>query len=206
MENRASEICRRAAPSLMERIRSGIGHARGDRPGIRGKRADVGSAYAVLGDGMSSGRPVIVASSHNLAGQCDGGDQRGRCESHLDHFVSPNGERTQMFVSLLESGEPCETFHHATSRKREHLRSHVVKPRVICPTGKSLGFVKSDLSSPFRKNNSLYQKCKSAVCCASSSPTQGAYRDRHGRWVEDAMDVLAQLTNAHHTDGEGVWF
>jgi hypothetical protein len=81
---------------------------------------------------MSSGRPVIVASSHRLASEyglaceCDGGDQRGRRESHLDHFVSPNGERTQMFVSLLESGVPCETFHHAPSTKREHLRSHVV--------------------------------------------------------------------------------
>jgi hypothetical protein len=28
------------------------------------------------------------------------------------------------------------------------------------------------------------------------TPFRGAYRDRHGRWVEDAMDALAQLTNA----------
>jgi hypothetical protein len=37
------------------------------------------------------------------------------------------------------------------------------------------------------------------------TPFRGAYRDRHGRWVEDAMDVLAQLTKAADADGEGVW-
>jgi hypothetical protein len=29
-------------------------------------------------------------------------------------------------VSMVESGEPGETFHHAPSTKREHLRSHMV--------------------------------------------------------------------------------
>jgi hypothetical protein len=64
---------------------------------------------------------VIAAGSHHLARQGEGDDQCGGCENHLDHFVSPKGERTQMFVSLVESGEPRKTFHHASSRKRERL-------------------------------------------------------------------------------------
>jgi hypothetical protein len=34
---------------------------------------------------------------------------------------------------------------------------------------------------------------------------RGAYRDRHGRWMRDAMDAMAHETNATVADGEGVW-
>jgi hypothetical protein len=34
--------------------------------------------------------------------------------------------------------------------------------------------------------------------------TQGAFRDRHGRWVEDAVDAKALLTNGADADGEVV--
>ena len=41
-------------------------------------------------------------------------------------------------------------------------------------------------------------------------PTQGAFRDRHGRWKRDAMDAIAQAhivrTNEAIADGEIVWF
>jgi hypothetical protein len=33
----------------------------------------------------------------------------------------------------------------------------------------------------------------------------GAYRDRHGRWVRDAVDAAALLTNGAGADGEVVW-
>jgi hypothetical protein len=49
---------------------------------------------------------------------------------------------------------------------------------------------------PLRKNISLVPSGKSTPLIAASSPTRGALRDRHERWVRDAMDVLARETNA----------
>jgi hypothetical protein len=40
---------------------------------------------------------------------------------------------------------------------------------------------------------------------ARLAPTRGAFRDRHERWVRDAVDVLASITNGARTDGEVVW-
>ena len=34
---------------------------------------------------------------------------------------------------------------------------------------------------------------------------RGAFRDRHERWVRDAMDALAPLTNAANADGKSLW-
>jgi hypothetical protein len=42
------------------------------------------------------------------------------------------------------------------------------------------------------------------VFARPASP-EGAFRDRHERWVRDAMDVAARETRAPVTDGEGVW-
>jgi hypothetical protein len=36
-------------------------------------------------------------------------------------------------------------------------------------------------------------------------PAGGAYRDRHGRWVRDAMDAAARETRRAGADGEAVW-
>jgi len=38
------------------------------------------------------------------------------------------------------------------------------------------------------------------------SRPQGAFRDRHERWVRDAVDALAWKTNAQEADGEATWF
>jgi hypothetical protein len=46
---------------------------------------------------------------------------------------------------------------------------------------------------------------KSAADFALSRPHQGALRDRHERWVRDAMDVIARETNVANADGEVVW-
>src|SRR5262249_45587015 len=36
-------------------------------------------------------------------------------------------------------------------------------------------------------------------------PIRGAYRDRHGRWLRDAMDAVSHETNEHIAYGEVVW-
>jgi hypothetical protein len=51
--------------------------------------------------------------------------------------------------------------------------------------------------SPFGRNSFID---------SPSRLTRGAYRDRHGRWVRDAVDVAVSLTNGTEADGEVVWF
>jgi hypothetical protein len=36
-------------------------------------------------------------------------------------------------------------------------------------------------------------------------PLGGTYRDRHGRWVREAVDADVPLTNGADADGEVVW-
>ena len=36
-------------------------------------------------------------------------------------------------------------------------------------------------------------------------PSRGALRDRHERWVRDAMDAAVSLTSDTKADGEVVW-
>jgi hypothetical protein len=36
-------------------------------------------------------------------------------------------------------------------------------------------------------------------------PTGGALRDRHGRWMRDAVDATACKTSSAKADGEIVW-
>src|SRR5207237_9542375 len=43
-------------------------------------------------------------------------------------------------------------------------------------------------------NRELDGYTKSAICSALSRHTRGAYRDRHGRWVRDAVDATASST------------
>jgi hypothetical protein len=61
------------------------------------------------------------------------------------------------------------------------------------------------MSSPPVENISVFRN-KQFVYGSPIPPSQrGALRDRHERWVRDAMDALAQLTNAAKADGKGVW-
>src|SRR5580700_9473518 len=61
---------------------------------------------------------------------------------------------------------------------------------VICPTGKSVA-ARENLSIPSRKNISLVPSGKSPpLVFAVPHPKEGRTRNRHGRWVRDAMDVL----------------
>jgi hypothetical protein len=51
---------------------------------------------------------------------------------------------------------------------------------------------------------------ETAIHQANPVPIRGAFRDRHGRWVRDAVDVkrrsaIFARTNGVFTDGEVVW-
>ena len=78
---------------------------------------------------------------------------------------------------------------------------------VICPTGCRAMWV----SSPVCKNIPLLRQPKSNLQLPPSRPTRGALRDRHERWMRDAMDAAASGAKACWTkdadaDGEVVWF
>ena len=67
------------------------------------------------------------------------------------------------------------------------LMAKLRKNSVICPTGSPLIF----MSSPLCKNISLSVHPKSSLEPFPSRPERGAYHDRHGRWVRDAVDAAA---------------
>jgi hypothetical protein len=73
------------------------------------------------------------------------------------------------------------------------------------PTGKSVGCFPRCLSSPFRKNISVFPKPKSPSYPRRPVP-------KEGRWPSsrtlgpDAVDAAALLTNGANADGEVVWF
>ena len=78
--------------------------------------------------------------------------------------------------------------------------------RVICPTGCLCDFV----SSPISKNISFLGLVETAIQLAHPVPIRGAFRDRHGRWVRDAVDVMRRSAifcagERRITDGEVVW-
>jgi hypothetical protein len=56
---------------------------------------------------------------------------------------------------------------------------------------------------------SLYENQNLCIQCRRPAPTRGTFRDRHGRWVQDTMDVSARAreapTNEFEADGEIVW-
>jgi hypothetical protein len=73
--------------------------------------------------------------------------------------------------------------------------------RLICPSGCMAIYV----SSPFSKNISFRGLVETALSIRHPALTRGAFRDRHGRWVRDAVDAMAPLTNGAKADGEVVW-
>jgi hypothetical protein len=75
---------------------------------------------------------------------------------------------------------------------RQHFESAVEAiRRVICPTGKSATACASILSSPDRKNISVFPNPNQFYNSRRPVPTRGALRGRHERWVRDAMDAAA---------------
>jgi hypothetical protein len=62
-----------------------------------------------------------------------------------------------------------------------------------------------DVSSPQRKNISLYQKYESSVSSDPSRAVRGAYALSSRNVVRDAMDAAARETSAAGADGEIVW-
>jgi hypothetical protein len=44
-----------------------------------------------------------------------------------------------------------------------------------------------------------------AISSAVPRPSRGAFRDRHGRWVRDAVDADGASDESANADGEVVW-
>jgi hypothetical protein len=59
---------------------------------------------------------------------------------------------------------------------------------LICPSG----YFAISVSSPACKNFSLSRLVETGIGRMSLAPARGAYRDRHGRWVRDAVDAAAR--------------
>src|SRR5882724_1617117 len=81
--------------------------------------------------------------------------------------------------------------------------------KLIRPTGKKT-VACENLSTPARENISLRVCPKSNLQFPPSRLIRGAFRDRHGRRVRDAMDAAASgaifcATNDAATYGEVVW-
>jgi hypothetical protein len=72
------------------------------------------------------------------------------------------------------------------------------------PTNLPVGQISKNLSSPVRKNISVFPKCKSdyMICRPVSLEGRFAIVTDAGR---DAVDADALLTNGAEADGEGVW-
>jgi hypothetical protein len=51
----------------------------------------------------------------------------------------------------------------------------------------------------------LFTKIRNRVLIATSCSARGAFRDRHERWMQDAVDAKARETNDVFADDEAVW-
>src|SRR5260370_36285026 len=65
----------------------------------------------------------------------------------------------------------------------------------------------ADLGCPDRRTKTFFfLKIRNhGHLAAVPLPARGALRDRHERWVRDAMDAVARETNVASADGEAVW-
>ena len=61
------------------------------------------------------------------------------------------------------------------------------------------------MSSPSQKNISVFQKIKSGYINSHPVPSEGTFRERHGRQGGDAVDAAARETGVAEADGEIVW-
>src|ERR1700733_13532875 len=79
--------------------------------------------------------------------------------------------------------------------------------QLICPSG----CFAISLSIAVRRNISFRGEVETVLSISHPASTRGAYRDRHGRWVRDAVDAMAAQrkhfawTSGADADGEVVW-
>src|SRR6185437_2194000 len=82
-----------------------------------------------------------------------------------------------------------------------------LRQNAFCPTGKSpclLRFIRSKVKPSSQKYlTSVFRN--HMIISARPRPARGTYRDRHGRWAGDAMDVVARETGVAIADGEIAW-
>ena len=79
------------------------------------------------------------------------------------------------------------------SQRGAHMRNYPIIPSCFAP------------SSPSGKNIPLHITSKSPAYGGYPVPHRRGVGHRHGRWVRDAMDADALLTNSAEADGEVVW-
>jgi len=90
------------------------------------------------------------------------------------------------------------TADHPELRREGQARAgNGTNERVICPTGCLCDFV----SSPVSKNILFLALVETAIQLAHPVPIRGAFRDRHGRWVRDVVDVMRRSAIVARTNG-----
>jgi hypothetical protein len=81
---------------------------------------------------------------------------------------------------------------------------------LILPDGQINAYGLESFVQSFSQKYSDFQKLQIGLYPSPSRLTRGAYRDRHGRWVRDAVDAAVSAhasaqTNDAGADGEVVW-
>jgi hypothetical protein len=91
--------------------------------------------------------------------------------------------------------KPLNQARFMSTRASQHRR----RGGLIRPTGKSCMRVMHNLPvvPMCRRRAALFKTPNQHHPSACPAPTRGAYRDRHGRWVRDAMDALATQDERH---------
>ena len=93
-------------------------------------------------------------------------------------------------ITLSEAWKRMAPPHPALRPNRGSPRA-----RSPLPVALAVGQISTAWSSAARKNIPLRAYPKSPLQARHPVPMRGAYRDRHGRWVRDAMDAAASGAN-----------
>jgi len=94
-------------------------------------------------------------------------------------------------------GTAPRAFAHPTN-----LRRHLLPDRQI--SSALFRFIRINVN-PLHQKYSASAFRKIMIVSARPRPARGTYRDRHGRWARDAMDVVVRKTSVASTDGEIAW-
>jgi hypothetical protein len=106
--------------------------------------------------------------------------------------ITPNPQRRVRGVSAISIRKFATAIAVTPLHPQPLLASASTSPHkrgeeneLICPTGTSA----ISLSSPCCKNILLRRLVETPLDSRRPALTRGAYRDRHGRWVRDAVDA-----------------
>ena len=105
-------------------------------------------------------------------------------------------------------GEPVPTFPDHALGLRDPPRVSLQTPiGSFCPTGNARMSVMRKLPVVLicRMRMALPETPNQLHIRSVPPRLRGALRDRHERWVRDAVDVVARETNVASADGKAVW-